>query len=151
VPAKRKPSEYWQRNCLAGLSFVHKAEIDMRHEIGVDTMAFGRDFPHTEGTWPNTADWLSHAMAGVPDDEVRKILGENAIRFLGLDRAHLAEIAARIGPTIDDITGRPDDIDPRLVANFDKRGGYLRPPEVVDHDAIERLLNEDLRRLAASI
>ena len=54
LPATRKPSEYWQEHCLMALSFVHKAEVAMRHEIGVETIAFGRDFPHAEGTWPNT-------------------------------------------------------------------------------------------------
>jgi hypothetical protein len=26
----------------------------MRHEIGVETIAFGRDYPDAEGTWPKT-------------------------------------------------------------------------------------------------
>ena len=33
------------------------------------------------------------------------MLGENAIRFLGLDRARLADIASRIGPTVEEIKG----------------------------------------------
>ena len=52
LPAKRTPSEYWHANCLAGASFIHKVEVEMRHEIGVDTILFGRDFPHPESTWP---------------------------------------------------------------------------------------------------
>ena len=90
LPAKRRPSEYWRENCLMSLSFVHKSEVAMRHEMGIETIFFGRDYPHAEGTWPNTRDWLSDAFAGVPDDELRLMLGENAIRVLGLDRANLA-------------------------------------------------------------
>ena len=52
VPAERKPSEYWQEHCLITLSFVHKAEVAMRHELGVETIAFGRDFPHAMGGGP---------------------------------------------------------------------------------------------------
>jgi predicted TIM-barrel fold metal-dependent hydrolase len=144
VPATRKPSEYWREHCLMSLSFVHKAEVAMRHEIGVETVFFGRDYPHAEGTWPNTRDWLSDAFADVPDDELRLMLGENAIRVLGLDRAKLAGVAERIGPTIEDVTGRKPDLDPRLVANWDARGGYLRPPEQHDPDAIDALLQDDL-------
>ena len=121
------------------LSFVHKAEVAMRHELGVETLVFGRDFPHAEGTWPNTRDWLSDAFAGVPDDELRLVLGENAVRVLGLDRAKLAAVAARIGPTIDDVTGRTPDLDPRLVANWDARGGYLKPPELHDPERHRRV------------
>ena len=86
---QRQPSEYWASNCQAGLSFVHRAEIEHRHEIGVETISFGRDYPHSEGTWPNTIDWLADAC-DLPEDELRLILGENAIRDFGLDRDHLA-------------------------------------------------------------
>jgi predicted TIM-barrel fold metal-dependent hydrolase len=144
VPAQRKPSEYWQDHCLVSLSFVHKSEVAMRHEMGVQTIFFGRDYPHAEGTWPNTADWLSDAFAGVPDDELRLILGENAIRVLGLDRSPLAAVAERIGPTAEQITGRSPQLDPRLIANWDARGGYLKPPEEVDPDEIDALVRQDL-------
>jgi predicted TIM-barrel fold metal-dependent hydrolase len=144
LPAKQKPSEYWQERCLVSLSFVHKSEVAMRHQIGVDTVFFGRDYPHAEGTWPNTADWLSDAFAGVPDDELRLMLGENAVRVMGLDRVNLAAVAARIGPTVDDITGRTPELDARLLANWDARGGYLKPPEQVDPDAVDALLGQDV-------
>ncbi len=147
LPAQRRPTEVWQEQCLASLSFVHKAEVDMRHEIGVDTVFFGRDYPHAEGTWPNTADWLSDAFAGVPADELRLMLGENPIRVLGLDRSRLAAVAERIGPTVADVTGRVPELDPRLVANWDARGGYLKPPEAHDPEAIDQLLGEDVRSL----
>jgi len=144
--ATRRPSEYWQSNCLTSVSFVHRAEVEMRYEIGVDTMAFGTDFPHSEGTWPNTWQWLSDAFTEVPEDEVRGILGENVIRFFGLDRARLAEIAARIGPTVDDVVGLGP-ASPALLEHFDRRGGYLKPAEggtrLVD---IESMLSDDLRR-----
>jgi len=144
LPATRRPSEIWQEQCLMSLSFVHKAEVAMRYDLGIETIFFGRDYPHAEGTWPNTADWLRDAFAGVPEAELRLMLGENAIRVLGLDRAPLAEIAARIGPTVDDVTGRAPALDPRLVANWDARGGYLKPPEVVDVDELDVLLDEDV-------
>jgi predicted TIM-barrel fold metal-dependent hydrolase len=149
VIGTRKPSEYWQSNCLATLSFIHKAEVGMRHEIGLDTIAIGRDYPHAEGTWPNSRDWLNDVFQGVPDDDVRKMLGENAIRALGLDRNHLAGIAERIGLTLADITGRTPDLDPRMIANWDARGGYLKPVEQIDLVAIDRMLDKDFVLTAA--
>jgi predicted TIM-barrel fold metal-dependent hydrolase len=130
LPAQRRPSEYWTTNCMAGLSFMHRAEVEMRDEIGVETIDFGRDYPHTEGTWPNTADYLRSLFAGVPERDVRLILGENAIRFLELDRDRLAEVAARVGPSIDGIIGpSPHDVDAALLAHLGDRCGLLKPAE----------------------
>jgi hypothetical protein len=128
---------------------VHKVEIAMRYDMGIETVFFGRDYPHAEGTWPNTADWLSDAFAGVPEDELRLMLGENAIRVLGLDRERLAAIAARVGPTVADVTGRTPDLDPRLVANWDARGGYLKPAEQVDAAELDELLDDDMEGIGA--
>ncbi|HEY6532001.1 MAG TPA: amidohydrolase family protein [Acidimicrobiales bacterium] len=129
LPAQRRPSEYWATNCLAGASFIHKVEAEMRHEIGVEQILFGRDFPHPEGTWPNTRDWLRLAFEGVPADDARLMLGENAIRFFGLDRQRLAEIAKRIGPDLDEVIHGTWDVRPELFENFENRGGYSKPAE----------------------
>ncbi len=147
LPAKRKPSEYWPINCLAGASFIHKAEVEMRHEIGVETILFGRDFPHPEGTWPNTKEFLRLAFAGVPEEELRLMLGENAVRFLTLDHDRLADIAKRIGPSIEDVIGGDDPaVRPELVTNFDQRGGFLKPAEGEDRlPMVDSLLREDLK------
>jgi predicted TIM-barrel fold metal-dependent hydrolase len=144
VPTNRKPSEIWREHCLMSLSFVHKVEVEMRHELGIDTILFGRDYPHAEGTWPNTTDWLRDSFALVPEGELRLMLGENAVRVLGLDHDRLAAVAERIGPAPVDIIGRRPQLDARLLANWDARGGYLRPAEIVDHDELDELLREDL-------
>ena len=144
VPAKRPPSEYWESNCQAGLSFVHKAEVEHRHEIGVETVSFGRDYPHSEGTWPNTIEWLRHAFAGVSEPELRLILGENAIRTFGLDHTRLATIAEQIGPGVGEILGHHV-VDPKLVSHFDARGGYLKPFEGDRRiPEIDALVSDDL-------
>ncbi len=149
VPARRRPSEYWRENCLAGASFVHKVEIERRHEIGVDTILFGRDYPHFESTWPHTKEWIQDAFQGVPEHEVRAMLGENAIRFSGLDRDRLAAIAARIGPTIEELTPQDPQVSQALIDNFDARGGYLKPWEGDEKIAeVVPLVERELSRFA---
>jgi predicted TIM-barrel fold metal-dependent hydrolase len=128
LPAVRRPSDYWASNCLAGLSFMHRAEVEMRDEIGLETIAFGRDYPHTEGTWPNTPDFLRSLMAGVPEREVRLMLGDNLVRFLGLDGRALDAVAERVGPEIDDITGSSE-IDDALLEHLSSRTGLRKPAE----------------------
>jgi hypothetical protein len=150
LPAKQQPSDYWHSNCLAGLSFMHKAEVEMCREIGVDTIDFGRDYPHTESTWPNTIEYLKLIFAGASPDDVRKILGENAIRFFGLDRAHLAEIAERIGPDLTAITDPGATVDSALIEHLDQRCGVLKPAE---GDAmlgrLDPMMQEDVENLVA--
>jgi predicted TIM-barrel fold metal-dependent hydrolase len=150
VAAKRKPSDYWASNCMAGASFIHKVEVEMRHEIGVDTILFGRDYPHFESTWPHTTKWLQDAFHGVPEHELRMMLGENAIRFFGLDRGRLGELAERIGPTVGEINATDPQIGADLMENFDARGGYLKPAEGDERiPAIEPLVEQDVAVAAA--
>jgi predicted TIM-barrel fold metal-dependent hydrolase len=148
LPTTRKPSEHWHTNCLAGASFMHKIEAsdDQRHRVGVDNILFGRDYPHFESTWPHTREWLQDLFYGLPDDEVRKMLGENAVRFFDLDRDRLVEIAKRIGPKLEDVNGTdPDRIRPELIDNFQARGGYLKPAEGDEKiDELRAMVEKDL-------
>jgi predicted TIM-barrel fold metal-dependent hydrolase len=147
---QRRPSEYWQSNCLAGVSFMHRSEVDQRDEIGVDTLDFGRDYPHTESTWPNTIEYFKILFAGVPQDDVRKILGENAIRFFGLDRDALAAVADRIGPDLDEITDPSATVDPALVEHLADRCGVHKPGEGdLRVKALDEVLVDDLARVGA--
>jgi predicted TIM-barrel fold metal-dependent hydrolase len=145
IPAKQKPSEYWQQHFLVGVSFTHKCEVGLRHEIGIEQFTFGRDYPHPESTWPHTREWLRAAFAGVPENELRLILGENAVRFLDLDGEHLALVAERIGaPTYEEIN-RSDPVAPDLVEHFEARGGFLKPAETTERlEKVDEMLSEDL-------
>ena len=123
----------------------------MRHDIGLETITFGRDYPHTEGTWPNTKAWLRDAFSGVPVDELRAMLSENAIRYFNLDCAKLTAYAERIGPTLEEIAGPGLPVDPALIAHFDARGQYLQPAEGDKRlPEIEVMFREDLWRVGVS-
>jgi len=94
----RRPSEYWQRQCFLGASFAYRREVEMRREIGIDKIMWGSDYPHAEGTWPHTREWLRDAFSGLPADEIGAMLGGNAARVYGFEPAKLAPLVARIGP-----------------------------------------------------
>jgi len=150
LPSTQRPSDLWDAHCLAGVSFLHKVEIERRAEIGVDRMSFGRDYPHAEGTWPNTLDYLRDLFAGVSESDTRKILGENLIGFLGLDAARMAAIAERVGPTVDEVTGGGA-VDPALIEHLGTRCGYDKPFEGDSRiDELAPMLDEDLARLAGT-
>ena len=93
-----KPSDYFRRNVFLGASCMPRREVEQRHAIGVPNIMWGSDFPHPEGTWPETASHMSETLRGVPEAELAAMLGGNAARVYGLDTAKLAALAARIGP-----------------------------------------------------
>jgi predicted TIM-barrel fold metal-dependent hydrolase len=99
----RSPSEYWSTNCYIGGSYPSPFEVSLRHEIGVSNLMWGADYPHQEGTWPNTLLAIRHAFHGIPERDTRQILGQNAIGVFGLDSAEMRALADRIGPTPDDV------------------------------------------------
>ncbi len=61
------PSEYVDRNCFTGLANAKRRELGMRYEIGIDNMLWGTDFPHPEGTWPNTQRLAGEDVLRHPD------------------------------------------------------------------------------------
>jgi predicted TIM-barrel fold metal-dependent hydrolase len=100
---KSRPSEYWHRQCYVEAMFFRPSEANLRHEIGIANMLWGSDYPHYEGSWPNSRNVIRDALHGAPEDEIRAILGENAARVYGFDLAMLDRIAAGVGPTVDEI------------------------------------------------
>ena len=125
---KRPPSEYFDRNCFIGASNTKRRELAHRYEIGIDNMLWGNDFPHPEGTWPNTRRWLKTTFHDIPVDETRRMIGLAAAEVYGFDVAKLRPIAERINL-------RPSD----LGHSGDEAAGWAAAREVgrhwlTDHD-----------------
>ena len=89
------PSEYVDRNCFTGLANIKRRELGMRYEIGIDNMLWGTDFPHPEGTWPNTHEWLCKTFFDIPIDETRRMLGLSRGRDLRIRRRRARAARAR--------------------------------------------------------
>jgi predicted TIM-barrel fold metal-dependent hydrolase len=117
-----KPSFYFNRNCYLGAGMTEQ-EMAMRYEIGVGNVVWGNDFPHPEGTWPHTRDWLRIKFHGVPENETRQMLGLNAIECYGLDLAPLEAIAEQIGPSPAEIHDQPPPPNPDQTERAASRAG----------------------------
>lgn len=100
---KMRPSAYFDRNCAIGASNTRRRELARRYEIGVGNIMWGNDFPHPEGTWPHTKEWLRNAFWDLPGDETAAILGTNAADVYNFDADELAPLVERIGPTPDEL------------------------------------------------
>lgn len=101
---KLRPADYFERHVFLGGSLMQRRDAAMRHEIGVDRLMWGADFPHLEGAAPLHREVLAHVFGGLPDDDLRKILGLNAVRLWGFDADLLQEVADRVGPTPADLS-----------------------------------------------
>jgi uncharacterized protein len=78
-----KPSEYFHRQCYVNF-WYEKVGIENRHHIGVNNIMWESDFPHPTCTWPNSQEFIARSLEGVPQDERRKILVDNAVRVFNL-------------------------------------------------------------------
>ncbi|GIU86924.1 MAG: hypothetical protein KatS3mg009_1439 [Acidimicrobiia bacterium] len=100
-----KPTEYFDRNCFLAASTPGVEDMERRHLVGVGNFLWGNDLPHPEGTFPYTRYWIRERFREVPVDEARRMLGETAADLYGVDRAALAPLVARIGPSLDEVHG----------------------------------------------
>ena len=97
------PSEYFQRNFWVGASFLRPSESALRHDVGVDRIMWGADYPHSEGSYPYTTEALRAAFSSCPPDETRSMLETTASDLYGFDLPALREIGDRVGPTVAEV------------------------------------------------
>jgi len=97
------PGEYFARNCYVGASFLRPIECDVRYLIGVDRIMWGSDYPHSEGSTPHSREALRATFANVPEAECRDMFATTAAHVYGFDLDRLAPLAARYGPSVDEI------------------------------------------------
>lgn len=80
---KMLPSDYWRRQCKAVFQ-TDRIGLKLIDELGVDTILWGNDYPHSDGTWPESQKLFAEQFASLPADVMRKLTCENAGRFYGL-------------------------------------------------------------------
>jgi len=80
---KLKPSEYWRRQCKATFQ-LDPIGAKLVDEMGVETLMWGSDYPHTDGVWPESTKYIEQQFAGLSPEVVHKITCENAGKFYGL-------------------------------------------------------------------
>ncbi len=76
-PSDLRPSEVLKRNFWF-CTIDDPSTIDTRHRIGVENILFETDYPHGDGTWPDTQLLIEKVWGHLPDDELRMMLSENA-------------------------------------------------------------------------
>ena len=62
-----------------------EAGVRNRDLIGVDSITWECDYPHSDSTWPNAPEQLWKSLGGLPDEEIDKITHRNVMRHFQFD------------------------------------------------------------------
>jgi predicted TIM-barrel fold metal-dependent hydrolase len=77
-----RPSEYWHRQCRATYQ-SDRIGIKLLDDIGHDTIMWGSDFPHPDGVWPDSSEFIERELGHLPAEVRHKIVCENAAKLYG--------------------------------------------------------------------
>ena len=80
---KMKPSDYWRRQCRATFQYdrIGPKLID---DMGLETLMWGSDYPHTDGIWPESSKYIAEQFAGLSPAAIQQITCGNAAKFYRL-------------------------------------------------------------------
>ncbi|MBF6169990.1 amidohydrolase family protein [Nocardia blacklockiae] len=93
------PSEVFREHTIA-CYVTDRTSLKMRHDIGIENIAWECDYPHSDSIWPNAPEFVLEELqaAGADDADIDKITWENACRFLNWDPfAHIPKDQATVG------------------------------------------------------
>jgi predicted TIM-barrel fold metal-dependent hydrolase len=97
--------------------------IQLRHQIGIDNIAWECDYPHSDSSWPHAPEELADVATGVPDDEMEKITWRNACRWYSFDPlAHRARERCTVSALRSEAIGHDVSIRPYDQGRFERTG-----------------------------
>ena len=69
-----------------GPGFIDDAVgVRNRHDVGLHTIMWECDYPHSDSTWPNAPESVMKYLGDLPDDEIDKITHLNAMKAFQYD------------------------------------------------------------------
>ena len=77
---KISPSEALRRNFWFAM-IDDPSTICTRQTIGIDNILFESDYPHGDGTWPDTQRVMQDVFGDLPVEDIRKISHQNAAKL----------------------------------------------------------------------
>jgi predicted TIM-barrel fold metal-dependent hydrolase len=77
---KMKPSEYWYRQCYATYQ-SDPIGVKLIDELGADNIMWGSDFPHPDGIYPDSQEYIQKELGHLPADVRKKIVCDNAAKL----------------------------------------------------------------------
>ena len=84
MKATEAPPSYYIRRQIACTFMDDPIAIRNRDVTGLDCLMWGNDYPHQEGVFPNSQEWVDKQFAGVPENELMQMVHDNAAKVFGL-------------------------------------------------------------------
>lgn len=116
------PSEVFKEHSLA--CFISDpTALKLRNEIGIDTIAWECDYPHSDSIWPNGPESVfgELTVAGCSDEEIDKILWANSARFFDWDPFKLTK---RTDAAVGALRAKATDVDTSIRSKSEWRELY---------------------------
>ena len=82
---KTDPVAIFRRQCMISCDPDEATIPAVVDYIGEDYVCWASDYPHWDAIFPGAVEELRKHLSGLGESAQRKILGENARRFLALD------------------------------------------------------------------
>ncbi len=107
----RLPSEVFREHVIT--CFIDDAVgVRIRDLVGVDTICWECDYPHSDSTWPRSPEVLWESIASIPDADIASLTHRNAMRLFTFDPfAERSPEACTVGALRRE--GRDVDVSPR--------------------------------------
>lgn len=115
------PSEVFRQHFLT--CFISDpVGIKLRHDIGIDNIAWECDYPHSDSSWPEAPEELAGVTHDVPDDELDKITHLNAMKWYSYDPfSHIPREEATVAALRAKSAGHDVEIRPFDKGRFERR------------------------------
>ncbi|MBV9829525.1 MAG: amidohydrolase [Alphaproteobacteria bacterium] len=75
-----KPSAYWYRQCYATYQ-SDPVGVKLIEELGENNIMWGSDFPHPDGIWPDSKEYIQKELGHLPEAVRKKIVCDNAAKL----------------------------------------------------------------------
>jgi predicted TIM-barrel fold metal-dependent hydrolase len=77
---KMAPSGYWRRQCYATYQ-TDPIGTKLVDDIGAENIMWASDFPHPDGIWPDSQEYIERELGHLPAATRKKIVCDNAARL----------------------------------------------------------------------
>jgi predicted TIM-barrel fold metal-dependent hydrolase len=122
----RRPSDVYRDHIVT--CFIDDASgLELRHRVGVDSICWECDYPHSDSTWPHSPELLGKSLSGIPDDEINKMTHLNAMRVFQFDPF---AVRPREKCTVEALRGEASDVDIAVRSLGRKNEGGVKATEL---------------------